>query len=172
MMIETPWRIYEEHSITYRMRVKYGVDHDFARRHGQAPYFTITAEIHRKELKTYQTVGRFVFEAGGQLHDDIARRFPELAELLKWHLVSTEGPLHYIANAKYWWEQYIGKTAQVVGGPNPLEAFKRTVVFEALPIRDLERRSWESMQFDLENRFDELMEMWEDDMVAAGVLDG
>lgn len=36
--------------------------------------------------------------AGGCLHDDIARAFPELAPLIQWHLVSTDGPMHYIAN--------------------------------------------------------------------------
>lgn len=39
--------------------------------------------------------------AGGCLHDDIARVFPELAPLIKWHLTSTDGPMHYIANAAY-----------------------------------------------------------------------
>lgn len=39
--------------------------------------------------------------AGGCLHDDIARVFPELAHLIKWHLSSTDGPMHYIANTCY-----------------------------------------------------------------------
>jgi hypothetical protein len=39
--------------------------------------------------------------AGGCLHDDIARVFPELAHLIKWHLTSTDGPMHYIANTLY-----------------------------------------------------------------------
>lgn len=39
--------------------------------------------------------------AGGCLHDDIAAVFPELAHLIKWHLSSTEGPMHYIGNVCY-----------------------------------------------------------------------
>lgn len=39
--------------------------------------------------------------AGGCLHGDIAEWFPELAPLIKWHLVSTDGPMHYIANTLY-----------------------------------------------------------------------
>lgn len=39
--------------------------------------------------------------AGGCIHDEIARHFPELAHLIKWHLVSTDGPMHYVANTVY-----------------------------------------------------------------------
>lgn len=37
----------------------------------------------------------------GAIHDDIAKYFPELAPLLKWHLTSSDGPMHYIANTLY-----------------------------------------------------------------------
>lgn len=40
-------------------------------------------------------------EACGCLHDDIAAVFPELAGLIKWHLSSTDGPMHYVANTVY-----------------------------------------------------------------------
>ena len=39
--------------------------------------------------------------ARGMLHDEVARFFPELEPLLKWHLCSTDGPMHYVANAIY-----------------------------------------------------------------------
>jgi len=39
--------------------------------------------------------------AGGCLHDDIAAAFPELEPLIRWHLTSTDGPMHYIANTVY-----------------------------------------------------------------------
>lgn len=38
---------------------------------------------------------------GGANHDDIARAFPEFAHLTKWHLTSTQGPMHYLANTLY-----------------------------------------------------------------------
>ena len=41
------------------------------------------------------------WEAGGCLHDDIAKVFPELAPLIKWHLTSTDGPMHYVADTCY-----------------------------------------------------------------------
>jgi hypothetical protein len=31
----------------------------------------------------------------------VQEHFPELAPFLKWHLCSTDGPLHYIANTRY-----------------------------------------------------------------------
>lgn len=37
----------------------------------------------------------------GCIHDKIAERFPELSPFIKWHLMSTDGPLHYIANTLY-----------------------------------------------------------------------
>ena len=39
--------------------------------------------------------------ARGMLHDEVARFFPELEPLLKWHLCSTDGPMHYVANSLY-----------------------------------------------------------------------
>lgn len=38
---------------------------------------------------------------GGCIHDDIAKHFPELRSMLKWHLTSTDGPMHYVANTMY-----------------------------------------------------------------------
>jgi hypothetical protein len=35
------------------------------------------------------------------MHEELAVVFPELAHLTKWHLVSTDGPMHYIANTTY-----------------------------------------------------------------------
>jgi len=37
----------------------------------------------------------------GCIHDEIAKHFPQLAKYIKWHLCSSDGPLHYIANTKY-----------------------------------------------------------------------
>ena len=55
--------------------------------------FAITAEVRRP--------GRRDIEAGGCLHEEIARVFPELEPLIKWHLTSTDGPMHYVANTCY-----------------------------------------------------------------------
>lgn len=55
--------------------------------------FAITAAV-----ITAESLRRSDIQAGGRLHDDIARVFPELAPLIKWHLCSTDGPMHYVAN--------------------------------------------------------------------------
>lgn len=38
----------------------------------------------------------------GCIHGTIARTFPQFKHLIKYHLCSSEGPLHYKANTKYW----------------------------------------------------------------------
>lgn len=55
--------------------------------------FSITAQVREP--------GRRDIAAGGCLHDEIAAAFPELAGLIKWHLCSTDGPLHYLSNTLY-----------------------------------------------------------------------
>jgi hypothetical protein len=55
--------------------------------------FSITADVY--------IPGRRDIEAGGCMHDEIAKAFPELAPFIKWHLSSTDGPMHYVANTKY-----------------------------------------------------------------------
>lgn len=55
--------------------------------------FAITAEIRRP--------GRRDIEAGGCLFGEIAAAFPELEPLIRWHLCSTDGPMHYLANTVY-----------------------------------------------------------------------
>lgn len=57
--------------------------------------FSITAYIKNPRTRAGD------YEACGCLHDEIARVFPELAPLIKWHLMDTTGPLHYIANTLY-----------------------------------------------------------------------
>lgn len=57
--------------------------------------FAITGEI-------FEIVrGRKNEIAGGCVHDEITAAFPEFAHLIKWHLTSTDGPMHYLANSVY-----------------------------------------------------------------------
>lgn len=58
--------------------------------------FSITAEI-----VTPASRRRNDIEAGGCLHDEVARIFPELAPFIKWHLTGTDAPMHYVANTLY-----------------------------------------------------------------------
>lgn len=58
--------------------------------------FSLTADV-----TTFASLRKGDIEAGGCLHDEIAQHFPELAPFIKWHLVGTDGPMHYIANTRY-----------------------------------------------------------------------
>jgi hypothetical protein len=72
------------------LRVEMRFDDDCRNGHNS---FAITAEV--------RIPGRRDVEACGCLHEEIAKVFPELAPLIKWHLVSADGPMHYIANTVY-----------------------------------------------------------------------
>lgn len=50
---------------------------------------------------TIRVPGKRDCAACGCLHEEIAQAFPELAHLIKWHLSSSDGPMHYIANTSY-----------------------------------------------------------------------
>lgn len=58
--------------------------------------FSVTGEVRDIRYK-----GDRGFVSGGQCIEDISAAFPELVPLLKWHLVSTDGPMHYLANTIY-----------------------------------------------------------------------
>jgi hypothetical protein len=70
--------------------------------------FSITAEVVTPASRTRRDI-----EAGGCMHEEIARIFPELAPFIQWHLVSTVGPLHYIENTLYW----LGRRGYTNGKP-------------------------------------------------------
>jgi hypothetical protein len=63
--------------------------------------FSVTADIECKN-----EFGRWREYGGGCCHEEIAKHFPELAPVIKWHLTSTDGPMHYIANTVYHAEQH------------------------------------------------------------------
>ena len=58
--------------------------------------FSITADVYTAESRRQKDIA-----AGGCLHEEIEKVFPELAPLIKWHLVDTTGPMHYLANTCY-----------------------------------------------------------------------
>lgn len=58
--------------------------------------FSITADIDERS-----ECGRWVRELGVIMLDDVAKHFPKLKPLTKWHLMSTTGPMHYLANTMY-----------------------------------------------------------------------
>ncbi len=77
--------------------------------------FAITANI-------YNSRGRW--EAGGCCHDEFVEAFPDYAHLIKWHLCSSDGPLHYIANTLYHALEYGTKKAWVYEYPREIAGVK------------------------------------------------
>lgn len=118
----TEWRPLPSWAPGAKIRATYGFTYLKGNR---APYFSITADI----KEPGQSRDNW---SGGCCHDSIVEAFPELAPLVQWHLTDQLGePMHYIANAKYWWNER-GKPQKNDYGPNPLRGFKRCAVFGAL----------------------------------------
>jgi hypothetical protein len=85
-------REYRRNGEHYRMVVAVRFDDQCGNKHET---FSITADIRHLERGTWRE------HSGGCCHDEVAREFPELARLIPWHLTSTDGPMHYVANAVY-----------------------------------------------------------------------
>lgn len=82
--------------------------------------FSITGEIYdkfgsaRDGMLRHAENGRLLaMSSGGCVHGTIAKHIPELAPFIKWHLTSTDGPMHYIANTIYHATQHGPKSAWV-----------------------------------------------------------
>ena len=56
--------------------------------------FSITGSV-------YETKRRNDCDMCGCIHGEIIEHFPELKPFIKWHLMSADSPLHYIANTVY-----------------------------------------------------------------------
>jgi hypothetical protein len=62
------------------------------------------------------------WDFGGCCHEEIAKVFPELKHLIKWHLMSSDSPMHYVANTVYHasdkdcWGLAKGEKRQIVNG--------------------------------------------------------
>lgn len=156
-----------------QITVTYGFDESFAMRNNQVPYFSITAKVFHPNSHD--------IDSFGLLHDAIAKHFPGLRPLLKWHLTDADGvPMHYFANAMYWGEQYRNQVNRGVprapGAPDPLEAFKRVVVADADPWESANWKfllnHWTSSEVDREylaKRLVMLKDRFQKDMAAAGL---
>lgn len=83
---------------------------------------------------TFSITGETTDGSGGCIHDEIARCFPELAPYIKWHLCSSDGPMHYIGNTVYHAgdKDYNGlrkgESRQLVNGKTEMPSWKLAVV--------------------------------------------
>lgn len=102
------------------LRVEIRHDDSCGNRHNS---FAIVGDVRSKN-------GREI--AFGRLHDDIAQAFPELAGLIKWHLSSTDGPMHYVSNTLYWLG-YQGYCGEGENNPPSIEHARSTAVWPDMP---------------------------------------
>lgn len=84
-------RMFKEDGASKKIIVNVRHDDECSNGHNS---FAITATIWSSKV-------RGDCESCGCLHEEIAKHFPELAHLIQWHLVDTDGPMHYFANALY-----------------------------------------------------------------------
>ena len=86
-------KYYTEDGTEYRITVTVRHDDQCGNGHNT---FSITGSIDQKKKN-----GHWCDYACGCIHDDIEKHFPELKPFIKWHLTSTDGPMHYLANTLY-----------------------------------------------------------------------
>jgi hypothetical protein len=87
-------KLYKEQGREYRITAE--VRHDDSCKNGHNS-FAITGSIYERI-----SGDRWRDYAGGCLHKEIVKHFPELSQYIKWHLTSEDGPMHYEANTLYW----------------------------------------------------------------------
>lgn len=85
-------KTYSEGGRTYRITARVRFDDECGNGHNT---FSITADIDEKRGNQWCEY------SGGCCHKEVAKHFPELAGLLKWHLCAWDGPMHYVANTVY-----------------------------------------------------------------------
>lgn len=68
----------------------------------QDAYFSVSGEVRSKYARRDSDPW-----ACGQVQDRYARHFAEVRRYNKWHLTSVDGPMHYKANALYWFDKYL-----------------------------------------------------------------
>lgn len=118
--------------------------------------FTITTDIYEQ----YQHIGEPTVKLSngrtawlsscGCQHDVVRQVFPELAYLLKWHMMSTNGPLHYIANTLYWLDQ------------NNLDYARKSAVWPDAEPQDITIES-------LNKRLPDLLQSFQHDIESLGL---
>jgi hypothetical protein len=115
---------YREGGHLYRITAHVRYDDECGNKHNS---FSITGTIDRSN-----GVGRWVDDAGGCIHEEVAKHFPELKPFIKWHLTSSDGPMYYIENTLYW----LGWRGWSDGKPNSppnLAHARNTAVWPDMP---------------------------------------
>lgn len=129
---------------------------------GQPAYFSATFDSYYR--------GRL--ESCGAGVERYAEHFPELAPYFKWHLTGVDGPMHYQANAVFWFKKYLAGGDHDRYSNHSAEECLRfaasTAVWGTLEgetLDELAEMSLGDFIKALSERFDDLMRAYEADMV-------
>ena len=123
--------------------------------------------------------------SGGCQHDLVADKFPGLAPLIKWHLMSSDGPMHYIANTVYWAkcanegsicskkltrEQYLDRARNsAIGADLPDSFFSPSIELrEIYPGVEVEVKSYKDLESRLGARLPALLNEFKRDIESLG----
>jgi hypothetical protein len=111
-------REYKEKGTKYHITVTLRYDDECENGHNT---FAITADIKRFDGTYWRE------DMSGCCHEEIARHFPALEKYIKWHLTSSDGPMHYVANSMYHALEHGAKYAYVYynGQIDPLGIFEQ-----------------------------------------------
>lgn len=87
-------KYYTEDKVKFKIVVTIRYDDECHNGHNS---FAITGDIKEDVTGT----GCYRDYTGGCIYEEIAKHFPGLKKYIKWHLVSSDEPIHYIANTVY-----------------------------------------------------------------------
>jgi len=93
------------------------------------------------------------YAAGGCLHEEIVKHFPELKPFIKWHLTSSDGPTYYVANTLY----HARDTDTEGRKAGDVTKYQEVLLFNDLPIefKQMERGFFEFLR-DCKSDFSDL----------------
>lgn len=158
---KTQEKLFVQDGKTYRITVKLRYDDECNNGHNT---FAITADIDEKKKN-----GQWRKDSGGCLHDDIAKHFPKYEKYIKYHLMSSDGPMYYIENSLYW----AGKRGYCEGdkdsSPPNLSHFRSTAIWPDSP-DDILTWDEERITQALNDRLEKLMNEFKTAMEELGFV--
>lgn len=131
-------KVYTRLGVKYRITAVVRYDDQCGNGHNS---FSITGTIERQSKN-----GRWVDECGGCIHDEISKLFPQLRPLIKYHLVSSDGPMHYIANSLYWGGYNQKWCDGKAGSPPNYDYFRKTALWPSITNETIQSTSAVDME--------------------------
>lgn len=112
--------------------------------------FSITGSIKGGKYGHYG----YEISMAGCIHEEIEKYFPEFKHLIKWHLCSSDGPIHYIANTKYF------------ASRNNIEYAKESAIWGVTKLDTDDNLKFLDDEIFLKNRLSLLLQAFKEDIEA------